>query len=274
MVIETTLILVRALAVPVPAGLGVQDLGYVLSLKALGVPAVTTVGAALVLLKRGKDIFWILRGFVLLGLGRSRAHAVLGAAAASPRLSARAGFVVDCPDAPRHAPGPRRALTCAVMLSECEAIDAVELVHPQDVSERRVAIGPGDILANVPYHPDCGMWFDNHLLTDPKAMPPTGLQGALRQGAERGAPRLRALPGEPSAHRAARAAAGGDRPARLGAAHDRGRRLAFGLRAARLHARPAHRPRQPARVLRQPAARAAPAPDRRGARRCRWCASA
>ena len=57
-------------------------------------------------------------------------------------------------------------LTCAVILSECETIDAVELVHPQDVSERRVTIGPDDVLANVPYHPACGMWFDNHLLTD------------------------------------------------------------------------------------------------------------
>jgi len=68
-------------------------------------------------------------------------------------------------------------LTCAVLLSECETIDAVELVHPQDVSERRVSIGPSDILANVPYHPACGMWFDNHLLTDPKAMPPAGFKG-------------------------------------------------------------------------------------------------
>jgi uncharacterized protein (TIRG00374 family) len=76
MVIETTLILVRALAVPVPAGLGVQDLGYVLSLQALGVPAATTIGTALVLLKRGKDLFWILAGFLLLGLGR-RAHVPL-----------------------------------------------------------------------------------------------------------------------------------------------------------------------------------------------------
>jgi uncharacterized membrane protein YbhN (UPF0104 family) len=70
MVIETALILVRALAVPVPAGLGVQDLGYVLSLKALGVPDPTTLGAAFVLLKRGKDVFWIAAGFLLLGLGR------------------------------------------------------------------------------------------------------------------------------------------------------------------------------------------------------------
>ena len=77
-------------------------------------------------------------------------------------------------------------LTCAVILSECEAIDAVELVHPQDVSERRVTIGPDDILANVPYHPDCGMWFDNHLLTDPKAMPPTGFKGRYGKAPSRG----------------------------------------------------------------------------------------
>jgi uncharacterized protein (TIRG00374 family) len=70
MVIETALILVRAMAVPVPAGLGVQDLGYVLSLRALGVPDPTTLGAAFVLLKRGKDAFWIAAGFLLLSLGR------------------------------------------------------------------------------------------------------------------------------------------------------------------------------------------------------------
>lgn len=68
-------------------------------------------------------------------------------------------------------------LTCAVLLSECETIDSVELVHPQEVTDRRAAIGPHDIVANLPYHPACGMWFDNHLLTDPKAMPPTGFKG-------------------------------------------------------------------------------------------------
>jgi hypothetical protein len=68
-------------------------------------------------------------------------------------------------------------LTCAVLLSRCERIESVELVHPQDITDRRVAIGPGDILANLPYHPSCGKWFDNHLLTDPKAMPPTGFVG-------------------------------------------------------------------------------------------------
>jgi hypothetical protein len=32
------------------------------------------VGAAFVLLKRGKDVFWILLGFLLLGIGRRRAE--------------------------------------------------------------------------------------------------------------------------------------------------------------------------------------------------------
>jgi uncharacterized membrane protein YbhN (UPF0104 family) len=68
-VLETAIIVVRSAAVPVPAGLGVQDVGYVLCLKALGVPDATTVGTAFVVLKRGKDLFWILMGFALLALG-------------------------------------------------------------------------------------------------------------------------------------------------------------------------------------------------------------
>jgi uncharacterized membrane protein YbhN (UPF0104 family) len=79
MVMETALILVRAMAVPVPAGLGVQDAGYILCLRALGVPDATTVGTAFVLLKRGKDLFWILLGFLLLGVGRRRGEAALAA---------------------------------------------------------------------------------------------------------------------------------------------------------------------------------------------------
>jgi hypothetical protein len=93
-------------------------------------------------------------------------------------------------------------LTCAVLLSECERIDSVELVHPQDVTDRRLAIGPADILANLPYHPSCGMWFDNHLLTDPKAMPPTGFRG--RYGKAPSAARLvfeHYLPGRPDLSR-------------------------------------------------------------------------
>jgi uncharacterized protein (TIRG00374 family) len=71
-VVEGALILVRSLAVPVPAGLGVQDVGYVLTFHALGIADATTVGTAFVLLKRTRDLFWILLGFALLAFGERR----------------------------------------------------------------------------------------------------------------------------------------------------------------------------------------------------------
>ncbi|HXY38779.1 MAG TPA: lysylphosphatidylglycerol synthase transmembrane domain-containing protein [Vicinamibacteria bacterium] len=72
-VIETALVLVRSAAIPIPAGLGVQDALYVFSLQALGVPDAVTAGTALVLLKRGRDLFWVTVGFLLLNLvGRGR----------------------------------------------------------------------------------------------------------------------------------------------------------------------------------------------------------
>jgi len=69
LIVETAIIVVRSAAVPVPAGLGVQDVGYVLCLRALGVPDATTVATAFVVLKRGKDLFWILLGFALMARG-------------------------------------------------------------------------------------------------------------------------------------------------------------------------------------------------------------
>jgi hypothetical protein len=72
-VLESALVLLRSAAVPMPGGLGVQDAAYVLSLRALGVPDAITVGTALVVLKRGRDLFWIVVGAVLLGTGAREA---------------------------------------------------------------------------------------------------------------------------------------------------------------------------------------------------------
>jgi len=57
--------LLRSIAFMVPAGLGVQDAGYVAFLAAFGVPEAATVGVAFVLIKRAKELFWIAMGFVL-----------------------------------------------------------------------------------------------------------------------------------------------------------------------------------------------------------------
>jgi hypothetical protein len=72
-------------------------------------------------------------------------------------------------------------LTCAVILSQCETVDSFEFVHPQQVRDRQVEVGKNDILANVPYHPSCGMWFDNHLLTDSESTPPQDFRGRYGQ---------------------------------------------------------------------------------------------
>ncbi len=63
-----------------PAGIGVQDVGYVSCLAALGVPDALNVGAAFSVLKRGKELFWAVFGYALLA---SEARPTLVAA---PRL--------------------------------------------------------------------------------------------------------------------------------------------------------------------------------------------
>jgi hypothetical protein len=72
-------------------------------------------------------------------------------------------------------------LTCAVLLSRCETVDSFELVHPQQVRDGEVRVGESDILVNVPYQPSCGMWFDNHLLTDSQSTPPQDFRGRYGQ---------------------------------------------------------------------------------------------
>jgi hypothetical protein len=74
--------------------------------------------------------------------------------------------------------GDLDGLTCAVLISQNESIDDILLIHPQDITDRRVAIRRDDILANVPYHPDCAVWFDHHLQTQNNARPPAVFKGA------------------------------------------------------------------------------------------------
>lgn len=71
-------------------------------------------------------------------------------------------------------------VTCAVLISHFERIEQFLFIHPQDVTDRKVEIGPDDILANVPYHPACGLWFDHHAHTAAGGGPPGGFRGAHR----------------------------------------------------------------------------------------------
>jgi uncharacterized protein (TIRG00374 family) len=65
MPMEASLATLRVLVFFVPAGLGIQDLGYALFLKALAVDDAASVAAAFVLLKRLKEALWIAFGYFL-----------------------------------------------------------------------------------------------------------------------------------------------------------------------------------------------------------------
>ncbi|MEO6325769.1 MAG: exopolyphosphatase [Thermoanaerobaculia bacterium] len=73
--------------------------------------------------------------------------------------------------------GDLDGLTCAVLLTSVEKIEAIELVHPQELTDRRFHVMPGDILANLPYQRNAALWFDHHPATDTNATPPEGFIG-------------------------------------------------------------------------------------------------
>jgi hypothetical protein len=77
--------------------------------------------------------------------------------------------------------GDLDGLTCAVLLTYNEDIDSISLIHPQDITEGRADIRPGDIIANLPYHPDCSMWFDHHLHTATPHVPLGTIKGRFAE---------------------------------------------------------------------------------------------
>jgi hypothetical protein len=55
-------------------------------------------------------------------------------------------------------------LVCAVFLTEVGIIDNYKFVHPKDIQNQTVEVTSDDVLANIPYHPNCGIWFDHHVI--------------------------------------------------------------------------------------------------------------
>lgn len=76
--------------------------------------------------------------------------------------------------------GDLDGLTSAVIITMKESIEEILLIHPQEITDKAVEIRPDDILANVPYDPRCGLWFDHHLLTDNNEKPPAEFAGKHR----------------------------------------------------------------------------------------------
>ena len=53
-------------------------------------------------------------------------------------------------------------LICGMLLKEAGIIDSWQFVHPKDLQDGLFQPTEDDVLANVPYVPGCGMWFDHH----------------------------------------------------------------------------------------------------------------
>ncbi len=54
-------------------------------------------------------------------------------------------------------------LVCGALVTKFEQIDSYLFVEPKFMQDGVVDIRPGDIIANLPYHPNCTLWFDHHI---------------------------------------------------------------------------------------------------------------
>lgn len=54
-------------------------------------------------------------------------------------------------------------LVCAALLKRLDLIDDILFVHPKDMQDGKVDIGPRDITTNLPYVPGCHLALDHHL---------------------------------------------------------------------------------------------------------------
>ena len=53
-------------------------------------------------------------------------------------------------------------LACGALLKEAGIIDSWKFAHPKDLQDGIVEVNENDCLANVPFVPGCGLWFDHH----------------------------------------------------------------------------------------------------------------
>jgi len=54
-------------------------------------------------------------------------------------------------------------LVCGALITKFEKIDSYLFVEPKFMQDGLVEIHSGDIIANLPYHPNCTLWFDHHI---------------------------------------------------------------------------------------------------------------
>lgn len=83
-------------------------------------------------------------------------------------------------------------LACAALITSMEEIETFVFVEPKFMQDGAVEVRKGDIIANLPHHPNCGLWFDHHITNAPSWSRHLGLSG----DAERQARDLSVVPGK------------------------------------------------------------------------------
>src|SRR4051812_22580953 len=53
-------------------------------------------------------------------------------------------------------------LVCAALLKHLGILDDILFVHPKDVQDGKVEIGPNDVTTNLPYNEHAAISFDHH----------------------------------------------------------------------------------------------------------------
>ena len=73
-------------------------------------------------------------------------------------------------------------LVCGALVTKFEPINDFLFVEPKFMQDGQVEIRRGDIITNLPYHPNCTLWFDHHITnTTPNFPQPIVLgQGGFR----------------------------------------------------------------------------------------------
>ena len=71
-------------------------------------------------------------------------------------------------------------LASGVLLVERGLVDSYRFVHPKDIQDGKVEVTPEDVLANVPYCANCGLWFDHHASERERIKATTRFDGASR----------------------------------------------------------------------------------------------
>ena len=54
-------------------------------------------------------------------------------------------------------------ITCGVLITFQESINRIIFAEPKSMQDGEVEVNHGDIIANLPYHPKCHLWFDHHI---------------------------------------------------------------------------------------------------------------